>query len=136
MRQFPAGAWSDLNRFRPASIAAGFHTFALIAHHLRRRTLTFELSSPLLVFSSPEKGPLTSFQHDQLWAWFGLPIYEQIRGAAGQLLAESCDAHGDFHLRTHDPSPLSLEPAGQPCFCGRTDPTFRIHPARCYAGKS
>jgi hypothetical protein len=42
--------------------------------------------------------PLGDADRDRLWCAFGLPVYHQIRGFDGELLAWECEAHCGLHL--------------------------------------
>jgi phenylacetate-coenzyme A ligase PaaK-like adenylate-forming protein len=38
--------------------------------------------------------------HDSLWRAFELPIFEELIGSEGELLAAECEAHSGLHLAT------------------------------------
>jgi hypothetical protein len=71
---------------------------------------------------------LTDADRDWLWSAFRVPIFEQIIGESGELLATECEAHNGMHvqsvrLRCDQPD---LDPT--PCDCGRDTP--RLFPVR------
>jgi hypothetical protein len=90
---------SVLNKYRPCALA-GWLPDLMQAGRLRESGLlaAAELTYPLLVFSTPEQGPLDEAAHAALWRWFGLPVYEQIRTAEGRLVAVECETRNGFHL--------------------------------------
>ena len=89
----------DLEAWRPQALAG--HRMELFAiGELRRRRFVplLDLTFPLVVLSSLREGPLSSEQHERLWTLYGLPVYEQIRGAGETLIGWECDAREGWHL--------------------------------------
>jgi hypothetical protein len=89
----------ELEAWRPQALA-GHRSELFAIGELRRRQLLHlpDLAFPLVVLSSLSEGPLSNEQHERLWALYGLPIYEQIRGADETLLGWECDAREGWHL--------------------------------------
>jgi hypothetical protein len=89
----------DLEAWRPQALA-GHRTELFAMGELRRRRFVplLDLTFPLVVLSSLREGPLSGEQHDRLWKLYGLPVYEQIRGADETLLGWECDAREGWHL--------------------------------------
>lgn len=89
----------DLEAWRPQALA-GHRTELFAIGELRRRQFVplLDLTFPLLVLSSLREGPLSDEEHDRLWTLYGLPVYEQIRGADEVLLGWECDARDGWHL--------------------------------------
>jgi len=59
---------------------------------------------------------------DRLWQAFRVPVFEQIIGRTGELLAAECDAHDGLHILS---SKLDVEREridASPCACGRKTP--------------
>lgn len=104
-----------LNKYRPCALA-GWLPDLIQAGRLREsgHLAAADLTHPLLVFSTPEQGPLDDDTHAALWRWFGLPVYEQIRTAEGRLVAVECDTRNGFHLAGED----EANDDGRPCDCG------------------
>jgi hypothetical protein len=89
----------ELEAWRPQALAGHRSELFAIGELRRRHFLPLpDLTFPLLVLSSLSEGPLSSHQHDRLWALYGLPVYEQIRGADETLLGWECDAREGWHL--------------------------------------
>jgi len=65
---------------------------------------------------------LTDADRDWLWSAFRVPVFEQIIGESGELLATECEAHNGMHVQSpnlrSDPGDLDLTP----CACGRDSP--------------
>ena len=45
---------------------------------------------------------MSTEQRERLWDAFELPVFEQLRGFEGELLASECDAHDGLHLETEN----------------------------------
>lgn len=125
----------EVARIRPLAVAAPFSGFAALADLMRRGELALpELQYPLLVFSRPGAGSLSPEQHHAMWAWFGLPCFEQIRDEDGRLLAQECEARDGFHLTGHTrPVDLGGRLLHTLCECGQVTPRVRISPAHALA---
>ena len=128
----------DVARIRPLALAAAFPVYEELAGWMRRGELALpDLQYPLLVFSRPEAGVLSQSQHDALWAWFGLPCFEQIRGHDGSLLAQECEARDGFHLAQHiRASSLGGHPLDARCACGQVSPRVWLRPSLALAANS
>jgi hypothetical protein len=99
VRSYPHWRTSELEAWRPQALA-GHRSELLSIGELRRRQFLplRELAFPLVVFSALHEGPLSDEQRDRLWRLYGLPVYEQIRGADETLHGWECDAHEGWHL--------------------------------------
>lgn len=99
VRSYPHWRTSELEAWRPQALA-GHRSELLSIGELRRRQFLplRELAFPLVVFSALREGPLSDEQRDRLWKLYGLPVYEQVRGADETLLGWECDAHDGWHL--------------------------------------
>lgn len=77
---------------------------------------------PVIVLSRVHEGLLSEEDRDQLWDRFGVPVFEYLLDAAGQIVAEECEAHEGLHLRrgVWDEVPGTL--TREPCPCGKTTP--------------
>ena len=65
-------------------------------------------------------------RRQRLWKAFRVPIFEQIIGANGVLLAAECEAHAGLHIESarFDLSSRLIETA--PCGCGRPGPRLKL----------
>jgi len=89
------------------------------------------------VFTRPRESRLTGEHHEQLWKWFSLPAFEQVRGASDELLAYECEAREGFHLAPGvRASLLGGAPCKQECPCGESAPRMRpdVHLRTAAAG--
>lgn len=125
VRVFADGWCGEAARFAPEAIAltpeqmealAGLPamapTHALILLHLEGGTL------------------LTAGNRDGLWRQFGVPVFEQIVGRRGRLLAAECEAHDGLHILADQISAGPMGPDAyvdrSPCACGRTTPRLKL----------
>lgn len=83
------------------------------------------LSFALIVVAQPEDALITLAHRRKLWSAFGVPVFQQIVGPKGLLLAAECEAHDGLHIESPK---LALdgrvvEPAV--CGCGRATPRLK-----------
>ena len=125
VRMFPQGWGAEAARFQPAAVAATLDQCWKLCG-----VLTPSLTHSLIVLERPGGPRLTEVDRDAFWRAFRVPVFEQIIGPSGQLLAGECEAHEGLHieapgLRLHDEIVDST-----PCPCGRETPRFGV---RCVA---
>jgi hypothetical protein len=84
----------------------------------------------VVVFSGMDAGVLTDEQRDQIWAYYQVPLFEQLVGTDGQVIAMECEVHSGLHI---NPAAAVLE-----CVDGEivmTSLTDTEHPAiRVWSG--
>jgi hypothetical protein len=90
-----------------------------------------------------EFAALTAEDREWLWRAFRVPIFEQVIGKRGELLATECAAHDGMHIESprlplNGHSDLYVEES--PCGCGRRTPRLlsskpveRLRAAAAYA---
>jgi hypothetical protein len=59
------------------------------------------IRSRVLVQVPPGVSVLGEAGRERLWAASGLPVFEQLCGLGGEVLASECDAHEGYHLDTN-----------------------------------
>lgn len=93
------GGWRRALRLHPHSLVGSFGVLENLARGIRSGTLSM---APTLrrvtVYSRVDRGLLREADRDSLWRAFELPVFEQIRGLDGELLAWECEAHTGLHL--------------------------------------
>jgi hypothetical protein len=97
---FPRG-WTaeQVNAFQPEALAGSLPGLREAANLIESGKLKLPLLTfPVVVFTKPEGGRLSSDELDELWSRLRLPVFEQIRSASGQLLAYECEARDGFHV--------------------------------------
>jgi len=113
--------------YRPAAIAGTWRQMeALLAHKIA------SLTHALIVLARPDDSLqakdllLTMEQRQQLWSAFRVPVFEQIIGENGALLAAECEAHSGLHKESPKLEVAGLIIEGGPCGCGRITPRIRL----------
>lgn len=121
MRVFPQGWCAEAARFAPQAIAGSLTQFEAIA------STEMTVSHAIVVIGRIEDARVTEQDREKLWARFRVPVFEQIVGEDGALLAAECEAHCGLHLMGPGIG-LSPDNTGtidtSPCGCGKTSPRF------------
>lgn len=115
VRSFP-GWTEDAAEFAPAAIAG---TRAQLL------ALTAEppaLTHALIAVAHPTDMLLTNADRDQLWHAFRVPVFEQLIGAKGELLATECEAHDGLHVETQGQDWTGYAIDEGLCACGLRTP--------------
>jgi len=70
--------------------------------------------------------PLLSME-ERAWLWraFRVPVFEQIIGPDGELLAAECEAHDGLHIEIPGLSWSGYQLEMSPCGCGRKTPRLQ-----------
>jgi hypothetical protein len=83
------------------------------------------LDTAMVVLTSTEDSPLADHHRDLLWHAFGVPVFEQLRGTDGAVIASECEAHDGLHLRNSEPFHMPGEIVADHCACGLETPRLR-----------
>jgi hypothetical protein len=125
MRAFESSDSRGLIRYAPDAMALPLDA-ALSLADCKLRGL-FELHSlklAIVVFSSAGlHGALEMHHRDVLWKAFGLPVFEQLCGADGRVIARECEVHNGLHIdvnrdTTEAPAGMAVEILSEQCDCG------------------
>lgn len=142
-----------LEQYNPDCLAGSLGQLLFLASLRCSKTVTLgSLRHSLVVIFQTEQPWLAREDRDDLWAAFGLPVYEQIYSVTG-LLATECEAHDGLHItpgaswnqdangelwyreppawwedrgETFAPSGLFGDVEAMPCPCGRLTQRLRI----------
>ncbi len=69
---------------------------------------------------------MTEADRENLWSAFRVPVFEQVIGKSGKLLAAECEAHDGLHIAS-PALPLHRESLDDsPCPCGRKTPRIGV----------
>jgi hypothetical protein len=82
----------DVDRFEPDVLVASPANLLRLSR--------YRIRSPqraLIAIQAPGMRALTEGERDWLWRRFQVPLYQQLRGFQGELLAAECDAQVGFH---------------------------------------
>jgi hypothetical protein len=92
--------WTWLaRRFRPTSVAAPVNRL----RELAGAVLAGEIPAPpldhlVIAFTGVRHGLLSEEDRDLFWRAYRVPVFEQLLGLGGELLAWECEAHAGLHL--------------------------------------
>lgn len=136
VRVFPQGWSEEVSAFAPAAIAAPREQLLKLAAADRPP----ELTHAAIALESPGDPMLSAVERERLWRAFRVPVFEQIIGPDGELLAAECEAHDGLHIEIPGLpwNGYRLELAA--CGCGRKTPRLtpvqpaeRVRSAAAYA---
>ena len=145
VRRFHSFRSTRLADFAPEALAAPSDTIRALAQSIEEGEIQWKpLRQALIVFNDVVRGPLSEADRDYFWKVFQVPIFEQFRGFAGELLAQECEAHEGMHLQQPNVI-VEQEPDGQllfsflrnprtPLFRMATNLTGRLAYGRCDCG--
>jgi hypothetical protein len=126
VRVFPQG-WSEkVSAFAPAAIAAPREQLLGLAAADRPPVFTHAV----IALEGPGDPMLSAVERERLWRAFRVPVFEQIIGSDGELLAAECEAHDGLHIEVPGLpwEGYRLEMAA--CGCGRKTPRLTpVEPA-------
>ena len=124
VRVFPEGWSRGAERFRPAVIAGTLDRL------LDAAAQGAKVSHALVVYTSDPGCRLTRQDRDRLWDAFGVPLFEQVLGASGEVVAAECEAHAGLHV-VGEPGNLELDHGL--CACGSEGPRLMVRKAMAKA---
>ena len=141
MRQFAAHDLEWLRSWSPDALVAPLDIALSLADW--KRVGRFDLPSlttAIVVLTSVDHSTLSWRQRDVLWRAFGVPVFEQLRGWEGSVIARECEVHDGLHmdesaphvelrkgelLVTHLRTGLTGEIVRGLCECGAETPRLR-----------
>jgi hypothetical protein len=85
------------------------------------------LTHAVIVLSRRGGDLLTLEQRRRLWRAFRVPVFEQVIGPNGALLAAECEAHAGLHIESPRFNVTGRAVETAKCGCGRNSP--RVKPA-------
>jgi hypothetical protein len=112
VRIFADGWSADAAAFAPAAVAGTLDQLTALE---RIPSLTHSI----IVLRLPEQQRMSDADRESLWSVFRVPVFEQVVGKSGKLLAAECEAHDGLHITSPD-LPLDGESLNDSlCPCGR-----------------
>jgi hypothetical protein len=123
IRIFRNGWGPEAEHFQPAAVAA-----TLTQCRKLSRILIPSLTHALIVLERPGAARLSEADRDLFWRAFRVPVFEQIIGPKGQLLAGECEAHDGLHLEAPGLRIDAQLVDMSLCPCGRKTPRFGVQP--------
>jgi hypothetical protein len=119
VRIFPRGWGNEAARYEPLAVAATREQCRALCGYLIP-----SLTHALIVLERPAEPRLTEADRNALWRAFRVPVFEQIIGPAGELLAGECEAHEGLHIEAPGLRLPQNMIDSTPCACGRKSPRF------------
>jgi hypothetical protein len=86
------GVWE----FSPQAVAAPLDALLMVA--AAPGVAKRPLENAVIAFTSILSGPMTPADADRLWSAFEAPVFEQMVGFDGELLAAECEMHQGLHI--------------------------------------
>lgn len=118
IRVFPRGWSEEVSAFAPAAIAASREQLLELVASARPPVLTHAV----IVLENAGTAPLPANERVSLWRAFRVPVFEQIVGPHGELLAAECEAHDGLHIETSGLTWDGYRLEDALCGCGRGTP--------------
>ena len=122
LRVFSSGWCVEAGKFAPAAIAATREQLLALAEGAAPA-----LTHALIVIGRVGDPLLTAAERERLWRAFHVPMFEQIVGDRGEVLAAECEAHDGLHIEAPGITWTGYKVEDGLCACGRKTP--RLTPA-------
>ena len=114
---FREGWGEEALNFAPEAIAAPLGQLDQLV-----RTHIPSLRRAVIVLGRHGDPRLPEADRERLWQAFRVPIFEQIIGRDGKLLATECEAHQGIHVESERLAVNLQDLDPSPCACGRKTP--------------
>jgi hypothetical protein len=105
MREFASDDFESVAAWCPEALVLTLFAALKLADRKQLASLT----SWIVVLTSLAGEPLEQHHRDLLWHRFGVPVFEQLRGWDGSVIARECEVHDGLHV---DPGAGILETSG------------------------
>lgn len=127
-RNMSVCAVDDLPRCAPEALVLPLGLALSLADRKQRGLFDLpSLDTAIVVLTSSENSPLADPHRDLLWRAFGVPVFEQLRGSDGAVIASECEVHDGLHVIEALPD-LRGEIVTDHCACGAETPRLRRPP--------
>ena len=133
VRVFPRGWCEEARQSSPAAIAGTLDQLLKLAEGVNPPVPTHAL----VVLARMDQPMLSASDRERLWRAFRVPLFEQVIGLRGELLAAECEAHAGLHIETPGLVWAGYGIETAQCACGRATPRLapvdRVEPVRSVA---
>jgi hypothetical protein len=106
IREFGAHDLELMVEYRPEAIIAPLDLALMLADEKHRGLELQSLTTAIVVLTSFTGPSLAPRHRDTLWLAFGIPVFEQLGGWDGAIVARECEVHDGLHI---DESAIVLE---------------------------
>ena len=127
VREFDPEDLADLHSYAPEALVAPLDLALSLSDQKSRGLIDLHsLNVAIVVLTSLDDSPLTDDHRDLLWRAFGVPIFEQLRGRDGAVIARECEVHDGLHLDGSIAVPdLPGQIVSERCECGLETPRLK-----------
>ena len=99
MKSFLSGDVRGLEEYAPEALALPLESALSLAERKLDGSLDLpNLKLAIVVLTSLDAENFPTQDRDLLWSAFGLPLFEQLRGWDGRVMARECEVHDGLHF--------------------------------------
>ena len=127
VREFGAEDIAGLHSYAPEALVAPLDVALSLADQKSRGLIDLpSLNVAIVVLTSLDDSPLTDDHRGLLWRAFGVPMFEQLRGWDGAVVARECEVHDGLHIdESVAVSDLGGQIVSERCECGLETPRLK-----------
>jgi len=127
IREFALDDLPAVHQWAPEAIVAPLEVMLTLADQKLRGLADLADLRVVVVLTDLDGEPLADGYREFLWQALGVPVFEQIRGADGAVVARECEAHDGLHLdpAARPTSEMSVALVNDHCECGSEAPRLR-----------
>ncbi len=99
IRQFAAREAEQLHEYVPEALVLPLQVALMLADQKQRQMLDLPtLTAAVVILTSLDDTPLAENHRTLLWRAFGVPLFEQLQGWDGAVIARECEVHDGLHV--------------------------------------
>jgi phenylacetate-coenzyme A ligase PaaK-like adenylate-forming protein len=99
VREFAAADLDQLPHYAPEALVCPLNLALFLADQKQRGLIGLpSLSVAMVVLTRLDDAPLATHHRDLLWHAFGVPVFEQVLGWDGTVIARECEVHDGLHI--------------------------------------
>jgi hypothetical protein len=98
LREFAIDDIEWLQAYAPEALVMPLDTALWMADQKQRGLVHLRLTGAIVVLTSLADSLLAEHHRDLLWHAFGVPVFEQLRGWDGTVIAKECEVHDGLHI--------------------------------------
>jgi hypothetical protein len=99
IRQFAAREAGQLHDYVPEALVLPLQAALTLADQKQRKLLNLPaLTAAVVVLTSLDDTPFAEHHRTLIWQAFGVPVFEQLQGWDGVVIARECEVHDGLHI--------------------------------------
>jgi hypothetical protein len=99
VREFAAADLGQLPHYAPEALVCPLNLALFLADQKQRGLICLpSLSIAMVVLTRLDDAPLATHHRDLLWHAFEVPVFEQVLGWDGTVIARECEVHDGLHI--------------------------------------